>query len=73
MNVAGQRAGQYFKTRQRGNLNLLETNTGGLSVQPKGSLWLAPTNGLFISGLPTTKPGVGSNQIWNNGGVLSIA
>jgi hypothetical protein len=73
MNVAGATSWPVFQNATSGNLNLLETNTGGLSVQPKGSLWLAPESGLFISGLPVTKPAAGSNEIWNNGGVLSIA
>jgi hypothetical protein len=56
-----------------GNLSLLKTNAGGLGIEPAGALWLAPSGGLFAPGLPTTKPAAGSNQIWNNGGVLSIA
>ena len=56
-----------------GNLSLLSTNSGGLEVQPKGALWLAPSGGLFAPGLPTIKPATGTGQIWNNGGVLSIA
>jgi hypothetical protein len=56
-----------------GNLSLLTTNSGGLGIQPQGALWLSPSSGLFASGLPTAKPAAGSNQIWNNGGVLSIA
>ena len=56
-----------------GSLSLLGTNSGGLGVQPKGALWLTPNGGLFIPGLPTVKPTVGSGQVWNNSGVLSIA
>ena len=56
-----------------GNLSLLTTNTGGLGLQPKGQLWLSPSTGLFMPGLPTAKPTSGSNQIWNNNGVLSVA
>jgi hypothetical protein len=56
-----------------GNLCIVNTNSGGMALQPKGSLWLSPQSGLFASGLPTTKPSPGSGQIWNNGGVLSIA
>jgi hypothetical protein len=56
-----------------GNLSLFTTNAGGLGIQPKGALWLSPTNGLFAQGLPTVKPTSGSGQIWNNDGVLSIA
>ena len=56
-----------------GSLSLLGTNSGGLGIQPKGALWLTPNGGLFIPGLPTVKPAAGSGQVWNNGGVLSIA
>jgi len=56
-----------------GNLSLMTTNQGGTGIQPKGALWLSPSNGLFASGLPTTRPSSGSGEIWNNGGVLSIA
>ena len=56
-----------------GNPSVLTTNTGGLTIAPVGSLRLAPTSGIFLSGLPTTKPTAGSGQIWNNNGVLSVA
>ena len=56
-----------------GNLSLISTNAGGIGVQPKGALWLSPSSGLFMPGLPTTKPAPGSGQVWNNAGVLSIA
>ncbi len=56
-----------------GNLSLITTNAGGLGVQPKGGLWLSPGGGVFIPGLPTTKPTTGSGQLWNNGGALNIA
>ncbi len=56
-----------------GNLSLIETNAGGLGIQPKGALWLSPVSGLFAPGLPTVKPASGSGQVWNNNGVLSIA
>jgi hypothetical protein len=56
-----------------GNLSLITTNQGGVGIQPKGALWLSPSNGLFASGLPTTRPSAGSGEIWNNNGVLSIA
>ncbi len=56
-----------------GNLTLIGTNTGGLGLQPKGALWLSPSSGLFAPNLPTTKPAVGSAQLWNNNGVLSVA
>lgn len=73
MNVDGSTNWIEMQNATSGNLSLLTTNAGGIGVQPKGSLWLSPTNGLFSPGLPTTKPAAGSNQIWNNGGVLSIA
>ena len=56
-----------------GSVSSLGTNAGSLSVQPKGALWLSPTGGLFMPGLPTTRPPSGSGQVWNNGGALSIA
>jgi hypothetical protein len=56
-----------------GNLSQITTNSGGVSLQPKGELLLAPSGGLFASNLPTTRPPAGSGQVWNNGGVLSIA
>lgn len=56
-----------------GNLSLISTNAGGLGLQPKGALWLSPSGGLFLPGLPTTKPATGSGQVWSNGGVLSVA
>ena len=57
----------------QGNLSQVTTNAGGLGIQPNGALFLSPANGLFSPGLPTTKPTVGSNQLWNNNGVVSIA
>jgi hypothetical protein len=56
-----------------GNPSVMTTSSGGLTVSPAGSLRLAPTAGIFMSGLPTTKPSAGSGQVWNNNGVLSIA
>jgi hypothetical protein len=73
LNVNGSTNWIELQNATTGNLSLLTTNSGGIGIQPKGSLWLSPSNGLFSSGLPTTKPAAGSNQIWNNGGVLSIA
>lgn len=55
------------------NISTISTNTGGLGLEPKGTLVLAPTGGIFAPGLPTTRPAIGSGQIWNNNGVLSIA
>ena len=56
-----------------GNPCLLTTNSGGLTISPTGSLRFAPSAGVFMSGLPTTKPTAGSGQVWNNNGVLNIA
>jgi hypothetical protein len=56
-----------------GNLSTISTNAGGLGLEPKGTLLLSPTGGMFAPGLPTSKPAAGSSQIWNNNGVLSIA
>ncbi len=55
------------------NLSLIGTNTGGLGLQPKGALVLSPSGGLFMPGLPTSKPASGSGQVWNNAGVISLA
>jgi hypothetical protein len=62
-----------FQNAAQGNLSLMTTNAGGLGIQPSGALWLSPSSGLYAPGLPTSKPPSGSNQVWNNGGVLSIA
>jgi hypothetical protein len=56
-----------------GNLVEISTNAGGIGIQPSGQLWLSPSSGLFVPNLPKTKPPTGSNQIWNNNGVLNIA
>jgi hypothetical protein len=56
-----------------GNPSVMTTNAGGLTISPAGSLRLSSTAGIFMSGLPTTKPVAGSGQVWNNNGVLSIA
>jgi hypothetical protein len=55
------------------NLCDIATNAGGISIAPKTQLWLSPSTGLFMPNLPRTKPQAGSNQIWNNNGVVSIA
>ena len=73
LNVAAATNWIVMQNATAGNLSLLSTNAGGLGVQPKGALWLSPGGGLFAPGLPTTKPAVGSGQVWNNGGVLNIA
>jgi hypothetical protein len=56
-----------------GNPCVMTTNAGGLTISPVGALRLAPSAGVFMSGLPTAKPTAGSGQVWNNNGVLSIA
>ena len=73
LNIAGATNWIVMQNATTGNLSLIQTNSGGISIQPKGALWLSPTSGLFAAGLPTSKPASGSNQIWNNNGVLSIA
>jgi hypothetical protein len=55
------------------NPSTIGTNSGGLTLEPKGTLVFSPTGGVFAPGLPTVKPAAGSSQIWNNNGVLSIA
>jgi hypothetical protein len=57
----------------QGNLSMITTNAGGIAVQPKGQLYLSSGSGIFLPGLPTSRPQAGSAQIWNNGGVVSIA
>jgi hypothetical protein len=73
MNIAGSTNWIVMQNATSGNLCQVSTNAGGIGIQPKGALYLSPSNGLFSVGLPTTKPTTGSNQIWNNNGVLSIA
>ncbi len=73
INVDGSTSWIELQNATSGNLNLITTNAGGIGIQPKGSLWISPTNGLFSTGLPTAKPAAGSHEIWNNNGALSIA
>ena len=73
MNISGANSWIVMQNATTGNLSQITTNSGGIGIQPKGALWLSPSNGLFAPGLPTSKPQAGSNQIWNNGGVLNIA
>ena len=73
MNTPGAVNWPVLQNATAGNLSLIETNAGGLGIQPKGALWLSPSSGLFAPGLPTAKPASGSGQVWNNNGVLSIA
>jgi hypothetical protein len=73
MNMPGATNWPVVQNATTGNLCLLTTNIGGFSLQPRGALWLSPTGGLFAAGLPTSKPPNGSSQLWNNGGVVSIA
>jgi hypothetical protein len=62
-----------LQNASNGNLSLLTTNAGGLSISPPGGLHLSSSGGIFMSGLPTSRPSAGSGQLWNNGGVLSVA
>jgi hypothetical protein len=73
LNIPGSVNWIVMQNATSGNLSEITTNAGGIGIQPKGALWLSPGSGLFTSGLPTTKPIAGSGQIWNNGGVLSVA
>ncbi len=73
MNIPGAANWPVISNAVSGNLSLISTNAGGIGMQPKGALWLSPSSGLFVPGLPTVKPAAGSGQVWNNGGVLSIA
>ena len=73
LNIAGAVNWPVMQNATAGNLSLMTTNAGGLGIQPVGALWLSPGAGLFAQGLPTVKPQVGSRQVWNNNGVLSIA
>jgi hypothetical protein len=73
LNIANATNWVVIQNATQGNLSLLSTNAGGLGIQPQGALWLSPSAGLFAPGLPTAKPAAGSNQVWNNNGVLSIA
>jgi len=73
LNIAGSTNWVVMENATGSNFSTISTNASGLSVAPKGGLLLSPTGGLFVPGLPTTKPTAGSSQIWNNNGVLSIA
>jgi len=73
LNIPGSVNWPTVQNATSGNLSQISTNAGGLGLEPKGALWLSPTNGLFAAGLPTIKPPTGSSQLWNNGGVVSIA
>jgi len=73
INIPGSTGWPVLQNATAGNLSLMTTNVGGIGIEPKGSLWLSPGTGLYMSGLPTVKPTPGSGQIWNNNGVVSIA
>ena len=73
VNMPGSVNWPVIQNATSGNLSQISTNSGGLGIQPKGALWLSPGTGLFASGLPTIKPAAGSDQLWNNNGVVSIA
>jgi hypothetical protein len=73
LNTPGSTNWVVVQNATAGNLSTISTNAGGLGLEPKGTLLLSPTGGMFAPGLPTSKPAAGSSQIWNNNGVLSIA
>jgi hypothetical protein len=72
LNTSGATNWPVLQNATSGNSSVITTNAGGLAISPAGSLRLAPSSGLFMSGLPTTKPLAGSGQVWNNNGVLSV-
>jgi hypothetical protein len=72
-NTAGSTNWIVFQNAAGSSASAITTNAGGLTINPKGALSLSPSGGMFIPGLPTSKPAAGSGQLWNNGGVLSIA
>ena len=73
VNVPGSTGYVTIQNATGSNACTLSTNAGGLAVQPRGTLTCATAAGIFMPGLPTSKPAPGSNQLWNNSGVLSIA
>lgn len=73
LNMPGSTSWVQIQNATSGNLAEINTNTGGLSLHPKGALWLSPGTGLYVANLPTNRPAAGSGQVWNNNGVLSIA
>jgi hypothetical protein len=73
LNVANATNWVVLQNATASNLSTIATNAGGLGLEPKGALVLSPSGGIFLPGLPTTKPAAGSSQMWNNNGVLSIA
>jgi hypothetical protein len=73
VNVAAATSWVQVQNGTAGVPSVVSTNAGDLKLAPKAALWLSPGTALFATGLPTQKPATGSGQIWNNGGVLSIA
>jgi hypothetical protein len=73
LNLSGATNWVQIQNATQGGLCIVNTNSGGLEISPHGALWLSPSSGLFAGGLPTARPTIGSGQIWNNNGVLSIA
>jgi hypothetical protein len=73
LNTSGATNWPVLVNATSGNPSVMTTNAGGLTISPAGALRLAPSAGVFMSGLPTSKPAAGSGQVWNNSGVLSIA
>lgn len=58
-----------------GVVSVAGTTTPNPSAPPVYFTGVTPSSLLFITGanLPLTNPGIGSGQLWNNGGVVSIA
>jgi hypothetical protein len=87
INVASSLNYVTIQNAASGNLSVISTNAGGLSIQSGATIYLAPTTQLWlgsgsgtgavysatIAGV-TTNPGGGvSNKIWNNNGVLALS
>ena len=73
MNVSGATNWIMMQNAAPGSSSLITTNAGGLTIQPKGTLFLSPNGGLYLLGLANVKPVQGSGQVWNNNGVLNIS
>jgi hypothetical protein len=72
-NTSGSTNWIVFNNAAGSNPSIISTNASGLTISPRGALTLSPTGGVFVQGLPNTKPPAGSGELWNNNGVLSIA
>jgi len=73
LNTPGATNWVVIENATSGNVSVITTNIGGLGISPLGALRLSPGGGVFMTGLPTSKPASGSGQVWNNNGVLSVA